>query len=313
MATGGEEESSRYVDEDAAVGGKIPAMCDPCGRRKRTTPAAVVCSSCDLNLCRECRQAHQIYAACEQKFVALDYVPTEKVLVDMQGLDQCSEHDRPFRFICKDHNTLCCDDCQFDSHRTCKDIHRIQDVGTDADSSLIGYVEEMQGTIVSARDMIESCSEKCQANDERRNQIMREIDRKKEEMINRFDDAKRRIGEELDEVLTSDKTRLDDVTLEAESVKVKLQNLVSLSDEVSKHRTGVEKTIINFTCKQKAAWATTKLAQLQKNNYSVQHTLEWSDHVLAHVDEELVTLRQAPPPSVTDTEVGKAYNCFRFV
>jgi len=89
MATGGEEESSRYVDEGAAVGGKIPAMCDPCGRRKRTTPAVVVCWSCDLNLCRDCRQAHQIYAACEQNFVALDYVTTVHVLVDMRGLDQC--------------------------------------------------------------------------------------------------------------------------------------------------------------------------------------------------------------------------------
>ena len=50
------------------------------------------------------------------------------------------------------------------------------------------------------------------------------------------------------------------------------------------------------------AWATTKLAELQKNNYIVQHTLEWSDQLLAHVDEELVTLRHAPPPSATDAE-----------
>ena len=153
MATGGEEESPRYVDEDAAVGGKIPAMCDPCGRRKKTTLAAVVCSSCDLNWCRECRQIHQIYAAGEHEFVALDNVATENVLVDMRGLDQCSEHDRPFRFICKDHDTLCCDDCHFDSHWTCKDIHRIKDSGTVANSSIVGSVEEIQGAIASARDM----------------------------------------------------------------------------------------------------------------------------------------------------------------
>jgi len=41
-------------------------------------------------------------------------------------------------------------------------------------------------------------------------------------MIKHFDDAERRISEELDEVITSDKTRLDDVTLEAETVKANL-------------------------------------------------------------------------------------------
>jgi len=158
----------------------------------------------------------------------------------------------------------------------------------------------MQGAIVSARDMIESCMENCQANEEGKNQIMREIDRKTEEMIKRFDDTKRRIGEELDEVVMTDKTRLDDVTLEAKSLNANLQNLVSLTEDVSKHGAGVEKFILNFTCKQKVAWATTKLTELQNNNYIVQHTLEWSDQLLAHRDGELVTLRHAPPPSTTD-------------
>ena len=40
----------------------------------------------------------------------------ERVLVDMRGLDLCSEHDRPFRSICNYYDSLCCDDCQFDSH-----------------------------------------------------------------------------------------------------------------------------------------------------------------------------------------------------
>jgi len=95
------------------------------------------------------------------------------------------------------------------------------------------------------------------------------------------------------------------VTTEAESVKENLQNLVALSDDVSKHGTDVEKTILNFTCKQKAAWATTKLTELQNNNYIVQHTLEWSDQLLAHMNEEIVTLRHAPSLSAADTEVGK--------
>ena len=50
------------------------------GGFKRTTLVAVVRSSCELNLCRECRQAHQIYAVGKHEVVALDYVPRNTCL-----------------------------------------------------------------------------------------------------------------------------------------------------------------------------------------------------------------------------------------
>jgi len=53
------------------------------------------------------------------------------------------------------------------------------EMGTGADSSLIGSVEEMQGNFALARDIIESCMEQRQANKERKNQIIREVHRKK--------------------------------------------------------------------------------------------------------------------------------------
>jgi len=313
MATGGED-STRHVEDDAAVGGKMPVMCDPCGRRKRTTPAAVVCSSCDLNLCRECRQAHEIYAAGEHVFLAMDEKAREIVLVDMQGLDQCSNHDRPFLFICKDHDTLCCEYCLFDSHRTCQGMQKLKDLGTDVDGSLIRSVEEMQGAISTVQEVIDNCEETSQSNEDRRNEIMRDIDNKKDEIIKRFDDVKRHIGEDLDEVISSDKIRLDEVKNMAKSVKVNLQNVMSITEDVNKHGTDVEKSILNLTCKQKTTWVTTKLTELQKSEYTVQHTLEWSYHLLAVMEEPLATLRHVPrpPPKGTGTAdndhyVGKAY------
>ena len=286
---------------------------DPCGKRKRTTPAAVVCSSCDLNLCRECRQAHEIYAAGEHRFGAIHENATENLMVDMQELDICSDHDRPFLLICKDHDTLCCECCLFDSHRTCKYIQKLNDLGTGADGSLIGSVEEMHGAISTVQEVIDNCEETLQSNEERRNEIMREIDNKKDELIKRFDDEKRRIGEDLDEVITSDKIRLDKVKNMAKSVKVNLQNIMSMTEDVNKHGTDVEKSILNLTCKQKTTWATTKLTELQNSQYTVQHTLEWSDHLLAVMEEPLVTLRHVPHPSAmgtgtadNDRDVGKA-------
>jgi len=312
MDTGGED-LTHHVKDDAAVGGEMPVMCVPCGRRKRTTPAAVVCSSCDLNLCRECRQAHDIYAAGEHVFMAIDEKARENVLFDMQGLDQCSNHDRPFLYICKDHDNLCCEYCLFDSHRTCQDMQKLKDLGTDADGSLIRSVEEMQGAISTVKEIIDNCEETFQSNEERRNEIMREIDNKKGEIIKRFDEAKRHIGEDLDEVITFDKIRLDDVKYEAESVKVNIHNIMSLDEGVNQHGTAVDKSVLNFTCKQKTTWATTKLTELQSSENTVQYTLEWSDHLLATVEEPRVTLRHVPRPSAigtgtadNDHDVGKA-------
>ena len=312
MATGGDD-STRHVKDDAAIGGKMPVMCDPCGRRKRTTPAAVVCSSCDLNLCRECRQAHEIYAAGEHVFLEMDEKARENVLVDMQGLDQCSNHDRPFLYICKDHDNLCCEYCLFDSHRTCQDMQKLKDLGTDAEGSLIRSVEEMQGAISTVQEIIDNCEETSQSNEDRRNEIMRDIDNKKDEIIKSFDETKRRIGEDLDEFITSDNIRLDEVKNMAKSVRVNLQNSMSITEDVNKHGTDVEKSILNITCKQKTTWATTKLTQLQNSQYTVQHTLEWSDHLLAVMQEPLVTMRHVTRPSTMGTEtadndhdVGKA-------
>ena len=312
MATGGED-STRYVKDDAAVGGKLPVMCDPCGRRKRTTPAAVVCSSCDMNLCRECRQVHEIYAAGEHVFVAVDENSIENLIVNMQGLDVCNDHDRPFLYFCKYHDNLCCEYCHFDFHRTCKYMYKLKDIATDVKSSVTKYVDTMQEAIVRSQEMIDNYEIKVQANDERRHEIMSEIDSKKEEIIKRFDEEKRRICEDLDEVVMSDKTRLGDVKYEAESVKGNLQNFMSLAEAVDQHGTDVEKSILNFTCKQKTTWATTKLTELQNSQYTVQHTLKWSDHLLAAMEEPLVTLRHVPRPSAmgtgtadNDHDVGKA-------
>jgi len=306
MATGGDQDLVRYVKDDAAVGGKMPVMCDPCGRRKMTTPAAVLCSSCDVNVCQECRQGHQIYALGEHVFVSLDEEASETVLVDMQGLDRCSDHNRPFLFICNDHESLCCEYCLFDIHRTCEDMYKLTDRTTGADSSVIVSEKEMQVAVSAAQEIIDKCEEKVQENEERKDEIISELDQKKEDIIKRFDDAKRRIVNDLDEVIASYKTRLDDVKREAESVKVNLQSLMSLNSVVNEHGTDVEKSILNFTCKQKTARSTVKLTELQSNDYTVQHTLEWSDHLLPLMDDHLVSLRHSPPPSATDTTVNHA-------
>ena len=301
MDTGKDQHSTRLGHEDDSVGGKMPVMCAPCGRRKKKTPAAVVCSTCDVHLCGECRNLHEIYAPGDHTFEAIDDGAMDNVLVDMQGLDRCSAHGRKFRYICKNHEFLCCDECHFDHHRTCKEVHKLKDVATDAGNVLLGSVEEVQSVISKAKYVIDNCEMKVQGSEERRNEIIVEIDNKKEEIVKQFDDAKRRILEDFDEHITSNKTRLNDVKLGAESVQTNLQSLISLNKDVSKDGTDVEKFILDFNCKQMAAFGTDKLTEMQSNNYTVQHTLEWNDCLLTAMNEQLVSLQHTQLPSAMDT------------
>ena len=71
-----------------------------------------------------------------------------------------------------------------------------------------------------------------------------------------FDDAKRRILEDLDEHMNSDKARRDDVKHGAESMQTNLQSLMTLNEAVSKYGTDIEKFVLDLTCKQRAAMVT---------------------------------------------------------
>jgi len=303
MATGIEQESTCQVKDVDSVGGKLPVMCGPCGRRKKTTRAAVVCSTCDVKLCRGCREVHSAHVPGEHVIVAIGDVTQETGLVDMRGLDRCSAHNRKFRYICKNHESLCCDDCHFDEHKTCKDVHKLKTMATGADISLPTSIEKVQRVISSAKEVIDNCDMQVQGNEERRNEIMSALDRKKEEIMKSFDDTKGHIVEDLDEHISSDKIRLDVVKRGAESVQTNLRSLMSLNEAVSKDGTDVEKFVLDFTCKQKAALGSAKLTELRNDNYTVKLTLEWNDHVLTLLNEPLVSLRHTQLPSTMDTPV----------
>ena len=67
--------------------------------------------------------------AVEDTVVAIGAVTIDTVLVDMDGLYRCFAQNQKARYICKDHESLFCDDCHFDDHRTLTDIHKIHNAG----------------------------------------------------------------------------------------------------------------------------------------------------------------------------------------
>jgi len=302
MATGGEQDLTRLVNDDAYISGKVPDMCGLCKTKHTKKPAAAVCSTCDVKLCLECCPGHQQFATGEHVILSLDDEVMETVLIDIKGLDRCLDHDQVICFFCKDHESLCCNDCLLESHGNCiKNVCKLKDMTADANRSLTGSIEEVQKVIFDTRNMIDDCDMKVRGNDKRRNGIMREIDRRTKEIIQRINDETKRIGENLDEHISSERTRLDDVKHEAKSVKKNLQKLMSLYEVVSKDGTDDIKFILHIRCKRDTTLATSTLNNLQKHNYTVPHTIEWNNHLLSIMNEQLLSLRQIPYISDMET------------
>jgi len=293
MATGGEQVVTCPVDDGAYISGKVPVMCFPCKQRKKTTAAAAMCSTCDIKLCNECCRGHKMFTHGHEIAPLGDDV--KDVLINIKGLDICRDHDQVIRLFCKEHDSLCCDDCLLESHRNCiNNVCKLKDMEADANCSLSRSIEDVQMAICAARNMIDDCDMKVQGNDERRNGIMHEIDRRKAEIIKRINDETKRIGENLDEHISSERTRLDDVKHEAKAVEENLQKLTSLYELVSKDGTDNIKFILHIRCKQDTTLATSTLNNLQKHNYTVPHTIEWNSNLCSIMNEQLLSVRQIP-------------------
>ena len=106
----------------------LECLCAPCLGTKNTTPATVYCRTCKQFQCSECQTSHTKYPGMfGHDIVEADTVDPEPV-VDLKGLDICSDHGKMLEFLCKDHDILCCITCAITEHRPCGKILEIKKI-----------------------------------------------------------------------------------------------------------------------------------------------------------------------------------------
>jgi len=277
MASGGIQNPACVSSEEYAVGGRMLALCDACGRSKRRTLATKLCRSCKVNLCRDCCHGHQIYAPGDHVFVDVGSEKTDTVLVDMKGLDLCAEHDKNFTFHCQDHNSLCCEDCQFYQHRQCDQIYKITDlVNKTEEVVLTRPTAEIRNTISRANDMIKKCETNVDELQTEKNELIQEIYLTKKRLVKRFDNDMVLVESEIDDKMTSTKTRLADMMTSANVIRSQLEDMLSVTDAVQKSGTNVQKFIIDIACKQKDKHGRETLIEFEKNQPTVKREIDWN-------------------------------------
>ncbi|XP_052783077.1 uncharacterized protein LOC128219308 [Mya arenaria] len=261
-----------------AVGGRVQRKCEPCRRRDRSEVASLFCNTCKVYLCEDCCVGHKVHMTnVDEHHIVAAHEDCVKPDVDMKGLDQCCEHKRVFMFHCEDHEDLCCEMCAFSRHRRCDNIHEIAKVAKNLKDD---ERDKIRASIVTASDVIKKCKEDQLNNVSRIEEIVKEIDTYKEDLLTKIEKAKARIVSEMTNHNSQENGRLNTRRTAAENLKKELNTHLAMSDSVREIGTETEIFILNHILKRMQDKAAQTLNTLLKNDYTVKVGLQINENIL---------------------------------
>ena len=105
--------------------------CAPCQRADTTTTENLNwCAECAELICKQCASFHSRFkATCYYKIIAVTKEKALEILATVVE-QSCKEHPKEVvTFLCRDHDTLCCNICIITKHSHCKDKASTDDIG----------------------------------------------------------------------------------------------------------------------------------------------------------------------------------------
>ncbi|XP_052784438.1 uncharacterized protein LOC128220197 [Mya arenaria] len=304
MATGGFDDTLLECGSDV-VGGKIGSKCEPCRRRARSEVASLFCNTCNVYLCDDCCGVHKVHMTNVDKHdIVAAHEACVKPDVNMKGLDQCLEHKRVFMFHCEDHEELCCEICAFSRHRRCDNIHEIAKVAKN-----VKYIEreKILASINSASEVIMKCEEDQLNNVSRVEEIVKEIDIYKEDILTKIEEAKARIVSEMTNHNTQEDERLNTRRNAAKKLKKELDTHLAMSDSVREKGSETEIFILNHILKRTQEKASQTLNTLLKNDFTVKVGLRINENILKikTTDVALFSLNKTQEPKTQEPKTQR--------
>ena len=222
MATGRTETADATESNDDAVAGRVNVLCHPCGRRQKTTTATSECLTCQEHLCDECIELHRVFKPGEHHITAITYQNTFRTPVDMKGMDTCVEHCRMFRYLCKDHDALCCELCHIKMHKKCDNIFDIDDLQTNNVEN-IDVEQNLDSTLKQANEIIEQSDAKVKAIKIKIETVSKDMN----SMKDKIEKVEKRAGV-------------------AKSVKTELSDVIALNNDVQARGTDMQRFIVGY-------------------------------------------------------------------
>ncbi|XP_053381855.1 uncharacterized protein LOC128549305 [Mercenaria mercenaria] len=107
--------------------------CDPCLREEIKVKAIIYCYDCSEKLCEECKRHHRkSKLSSNHKLIDVKDGCVEKMDLSeieyFSNLSKCPKHgSEDVKYLCKDHDQLCCSECATVTHRKCEDLVSLAD------------------------------------------------------------------------------------------------------------------------------------------------------------------------------------------
>ena len=130
---------------------KKDQFCDACRRTEEEEVATDWCRSCVESLCRTCAKFHKKNAASQNhELIPLSDKGTVPVTIENRVL--CIDHNAPAKYLCVDHEELCCGECVCTKHRKCYQVDEIEKIADNLIQS--GTLKKLAQEILKHNDVL---------------------------------------------------------------------------------------------------------------------------------------------------------------
>nr|XP_022305489.1 E3 ubiquitin-protein ligase TRIM33-like [Crassostrea virginica] len=130
---------------------KKDQFCDACRRTEEEEVATDWCKSCVESLCRTCVKFHKKNAASQNhELIPVSDKGTVPVTIENRVL--CIDHNAPAKYLCFDHEELCCAECVCTKHRKCNQVDEIEKTAENLIQS--GTLKKLAQEILKHNDVL---------------------------------------------------------------------------------------------------------------------------------------------------------------
>ncbi|XP_078321921.1 E3 ubiquitin-protein ligase TRIM33-like [Crassostrea virginica] len=130
---------------------KKDQFCDACRRADEEEVATDWCKSCLESLCLSCVKFHKRSAA-SQNHELIPVSDKDTVSVAIESRVICIDHNAPAKYLCVDHEELCCAECVCTKHRKCNQVDEIEKIADNLIQS--GTLKKLAQEILKHNDVL---------------------------------------------------------------------------------------------------------------------------------------------------------------
>lgn len=182
---------------------RLGNLCDWCSPQNNSAQASKYCLECSHKLCNVCVSLHgKCKPLKNHKLTDFDgQIFGTKAVELIQCLRKCSDHQSEIvKYVCKDHNSVCCNHFAIATHRECMrlvSLSKYGDTGTKEPWSMslsaLTELEQQTESLLSREHYNQDAVR------ESKTRIMQELAKVKEELDNAFKTLERKVLSDLDQ------------------------------------------------------------------------------------------------------------------